>query len=71
MLATDRLQFMGRDGLHTNYGIFMYLPVYRSGTERVAEWRRKNAAGRVLPALYGCRGLVDIETVEEAMGGGK
>ncbi len=48
----------------------MYLPAYRSGTERVAELRRKHEAGRVLPALYGCRGLVDIETVEEAIAGG-
>ena len=48
----------------------MYLPAYRSGTERVAELRRKHEAGRVLRALYGCRGLVDIETVEEAMAGG-
>ena len=42
----------------------MYLPAYRSGTERVAELRRKYPAQRVLPALYGCRGLVDIETLE-------
>jgi hypothetical protein len=46
----------------------MYLPAYRSGTERVAELRRKYAAGRVLPALYGCSGLVDIGTVESAIG---
>ena len=45
----------------------MYLPAYRSGTERVAELRRKYAPGRVLPALYGCFGLVDIETVEQAL----
>jgi hypothetical protein len=45
----------------------MYLPAYRSGTERVAEFRRKHPADRVLPALYGCRGLVDIETVEEVL----
>ncbi|MGB2678986.1 MAG: hypothetical protein WAN12_18030 [Candidatus Acidiferrum sp.] len=50
----------------------MYLPAYRSGTERVAELRRKHEAGRVLPALYGCCGLVDIDTVEEAIArGGK
>jgi hypothetical protein len=48
----------------------MYLPAYRSGTERVAELRRKHEAGRVLPALYGCWGLVDIETVEKAMASG-
>lgn len=46
----------------------MYLPAYRSGTERVAEMRRRFAADKVLSALYGCRGLVDIETVAEAIG---
>jgi hypothetical protein len=45
----------------------MYLPAYRSGTERVAELRRKFPAEKVLPVLYGCRGLVDIETVEQAL----
>jgi hypothetical protein len=42
----------------------MYLPAYRSGTEKVAELRRKYAADKVLPAIYGCNGLVDIQTVE-------
>ena len=46
----------------------MYLPAYRSGTERVAELRRKCPADRVLPAIYGCHGLVDIETVDQALG---
>jgi len=45
----------------------MYLPAYRSGTERVAEWRRRFPAEKVLPAIYGCRGLVDIETVEQVL----
>ncbi len=45
----------------------MYLPAYRSGTLRVAELRKKYAAEKVLPALYGCKGLVDIETVERAI----
>ncbi|HUN63897.1 MAG TPA: hypothetical protein VMU53_17995 [Candidatus Sulfotelmatobacter sp.] len=45
----------------------MYLPAYRSGTERIAELRRKHPAAKVLPALYGCSGLVDIETVAEAI----
>jgi hypothetical protein len=45
----------------------MYLPAYRSGTERVATLRRMYPAQSVLPALYGCRGLVDIQTVEEMM----
>lgn len=48
----------------------MYLPAYRSGTERVAELRRKFAPKQVLPALYGCLGLVDIETVPEAVSAG-
>ena len=45
----------------------MYLPAYRAGTERVAELRRSFPAGKVLPALYGCRGLVDVETVQDAI----
>jgi hypothetical protein len=45
----------------------MYLPAYRAGTERVADLRRRYPANRILPALYGCRGLVDIETVEAAI----
>jgi hypothetical protein len=45
----------------------MYLPAYRSGTERVAELRRNHPAKQALPALYGCSGLVDIETIAEAM----
>jgi hypothetical protein len=45
----------------------MYLPAYRCGTEKVAELRRNYPAERVLPALYGCYGLVDIETVDEAL----
>jgi hypothetical protein len=45
----------------------MYLPAYRAGTEKVAELRRKYPPNRVLPALYGCRGLVDIATIEAAI----
>jgi hypothetical protein len=45
----------------------MYLPAYRAGTEKVTELRKKYPPGRILPALYGCRGLVDITTVEEAL----
>jgi hypothetical protein len=47
----------------------MYLPAYRSGTERVAELRRKYPPERVLPAIYGCCGLVDIQTVEQVLKG--
>ncbi len=45
----------------------MYLPAYRTGTDKVAELRRKYPANRVLPALYGCNGLVDIETVDHIL----
>lgn len=45
----------------------MYLPAYRAGTERVAELRRKHAAREIVPALFGCRGAVDITTVEAAL----
>lgn len=42
----------------------MYLPAYRRGTDKIAELRRKFAPEKVLPALYGCSGLVDIETID-------
>ncbi|HET7291856.1 MAG TPA: hypothetical protein VFM88_05480 [Vicinamibacteria bacterium] len=45
----------------------MYLPAYRAGTERVAELRRRYAPAEVLPALYGCRGLVDVVTIGGAI----
>jgi len=45
----------------------MYLPAYRAGTEKVADLRRRYPAERVLPAIYGCNGLVDIATVEQAI----
>jgi len=47
----------------------MYLPAYRSGTEKVAELRRKFAPEKVLPAIYGCRGLVDVQTVDAVLAG--
>jgi hypothetical protein len=47
----------------------MYLPAYRAGTERVAAWRRQYAPKDILPALYGCNGLVDITTVESVAAG--
>jgi hypothetical protein len=45
----------------------MYLPAYRSGTEKIAELRRTFPAERVLPAIYGCSGLVDIQTVDQIL----
>jgi len=45
----------------------MYLPAYRAGTDKVAELRRRYPADRVLPAIYGCRGLVDISTIDDVL----
>ena len=47
----------------------MYLPAYRAGTDKIAELRRTYGAERVLPAIYGCNGLVDIETVDQVLAG--
>lgn len=47
----------------------MYLPAYRAGTEKVAHLRRIHPPERILPALYGCNGLVDIQTIELALRG--
>ncbi len=47
----------------------MYLPAYRCGTDKVADLRRTYPAGKVLPALYGCNGLVDIETIDLVLKG--
>ena len=45
----------------------MYLPAYRAGTEKVAQLRRDYPAASVLPALYGCNGLVDIQTIDQLL----
>jgi hypothetical protein len=45
----------------------MYLPSYRAGTERVAQLRREYTPEVILPALYGCRGLVDIKTIDSVL----
>jgi hypothetical protein len=45
----------------------MYLPAYRAGTELVASLRRSHPAEKVIPVLYGCRGLVDAVTVKNAL----
>ena len=45
----------------------MYLPAYRAGTEAVAQLRRLHPADEVLPAIYGCSGLVDIVTIDEVL----
>jgi hypothetical protein len=45
----------------------MYLPAYRAGTMKVAALRRGYPAAKLLPALYGANGLVDIATLERAI----
>lgn len=45
----------------------MYLPAYRAGTERVADLRRRHAPERLLPALYGCSGVVDVVTLQTVL----
>ncbi len=47
----------------------MYLPAYRTGTERVAELRRRHKPEKILPALFGCGGMVDIESIEAVLQG--
>jgi hypothetical protein len=47
----------------------MYLPAYRCGTEKVADLRRRYPAEKVLPAIFGCSGLVDIMTIDQVLSG--
>jgi hypothetical protein len=68
LVSEERAQKLsGAWGQHPLMGR-MYLPAYRAGTQKVAELRKKYSPERVLPVLYGCRGLVDIVTVESAIG---
>lgn len=45
----------------------MYLPSYRAGTDKVARLRREHPPDAILPALFGCRGLVDVETIDSVL----
>ena len=45
----------------------MYLPAYRAGTVKVAALRRKHAPAKILPALYGALGLVDLVTIDQVL----
>ena len=58
-------KFAGAWGRHPLFGR-MNLPAYRAGTEVVADLRRTHPPEKALPAIYGCRGLVDVVTVAEA-----
>ena len=46
-----------------------YLPAYRAGTELVAQLRRGHAPEKVLPAMYGAKGLVDATTLPRLLEG--
>ena len=59
-------KFAGAWGRHPLMGR-MYLPCYRAGTDLVARLLRTHAPERLFPVLYGCRGLVDATTIEEAL----
>jgi len=45
----------------------MYLPAYRAGTEKVAQLRRQFPDRQIIPALYGCSGLVDVVTIQNVL----
>jgi hypothetical protein len=45
----------------------MYLPAYRAGTRKVADLRRRYPASEFLPAVFGCRGLVDVVTIDKVL----
>ncbi|MDQ1242832.1 MAG: hypothetical protein QG550_2084, partial [Pseudomonadota bacterium] len=67
LVSTERAdKLSGAWGRHPLLGR-MYLPAYRAGTELVAQWRRDHAPDRILPALYGVRGLVDAMTLPKAL----
>jgi hypothetical protein len=58
----------GAWGRHPLFGR-MNLPAYRAGTKVVADLRRRYPDAKVLPALYGCSGLVDVVTLPQAVQG--
>ena len=67
LVSEERAQKLsGAWGRHPLLGR-MYLPAYRAGTRKVAEWRHKYPAKSVLPAIYGAKGVADIVTVEKML----
>ena len=56
----------GAWGKHSLLGR-MYLPAYRASIEAVAPLRHRHPANEILPAIYGCSGLVDVVTVDEVL----
>ena len=61
-------KFAGAWGKHPLFGR-MNLPAYRAGTEVIEDLRRRHPPEKVLPAIYGCAGLVDIVTLKQAVAG--
>jgi hypothetical protein len=47
----------------------MYLPTYRAGTVKVAALRKRHPPEKIIPALYGAFGLVDLVTIDRVLGG--
>ena len=45
----------------------MSLPAYRAGTEKVGALLRDHPPARLVPALYGARGLVDVVTIDRVL----
>jgi hypothetical protein len=67
LVTTERAdKLSGAWGRHPLLGR-MYLPTYRTGTELVAELRRRHAPEAILPALFGARGLVDAATITRVL----
>jgi hypothetical protein len=67
LVSEERAQkFSGPWGRHPLLGRMM-LPSYRAGTELVARLRREHPPEKVLPAMFGCQGLVDSVTLEMAL----
>lgn len=67
LLSEERSEkFSGAWGRHPLMGR-MNLPAYRAGTQAVAKLRKKYPPKKVLPALFGCNGLVDVVTVRQVL----
>ncbi|MEQ1948018.1 MAG: hypothetical protein ABL995_12565 [Bryobacteraceae bacterium] len=67
LVSEERAQKLSASwGVHPLLGR-MYLPAYRAGTDKVAALRRTFPSEAVLPALFGCAGLVDITTIDRVL----
>lgn len=67
LLSEERAdKLSGAWGRHPLLGR-MYLPAYRHGTELVARLRRDYPPEKLLPVLYGERGLVDAVTIADLL----